>query len=422
MLRYNRLAMGERYDYLIIGNGVAGTTAAETIRERDGAASIAIVSDEPHPLYSRVLLPNYVKGLVKREQVFLRKAEDYQAKNISLLTGETAEGLDMAAHTVSLTSGRTLGFSNLLIASGGRPRPIGIPGEDLPGVSRFQTIDDADRMIELLAGARRTVVAGGSFIALEYLEILVNRGIPVTLVIPHPYFFSRFFDEAGGELMQANFRKHGIEVVANDRLAAIEGNGAVEKVRLAGGRTLECDFVGAGIGLGRGVAWLGNGGVELTDEGVATDEFLRASAPGVYAAGDVADFQDVMLGFRHTHGNWGNAFRQGELAGRNMANPGNPEPYRSVTSYGIRNLGLAIALVGYVSGGPGITAVSRSDPAGASHARFFLRGNRLVGAALINRHDDRPAVTALIRDGTSLSGSAQAGLADLKFDIASLVA
>ena len=170
------------------------------------------------------------------------------------------------------------------------------------------------------------------------------------------------------------------------------------------------------------MAWLRNTGVELTEDGIATDEFLETSLPGVFAAGDVADFHDVTLGFRHTHGNWGNAFRQGELAGRNVVNPGSPEPYRSVTSYGIRNLGLAIAMVGHASGGPGIEAVSRPDPAGATYACFFLRENRLVGAVLINRPDDRPVITALIRDGVPLSEAAQVGLADPKFDITSLVA
>ena len=410
----------DRYDYLVIGGGVAGTTAAETIRAKDAAASIAIVSDEPHPLYSRVLLPNYVKGLAKREQVFLRKVEDYQAKNIALLTGEAAEHLDIKARMLRLASGRTLGFGNLLIAAGGRPRLLGIPGEDVAGVSRFQTIEDADRMRGLLGSAKQAVVVGGSFIALEYLEILVMRQIPVTLVISQPYFFSRFFDDAGGEILHENFRHHGVEVIANDRIAAIEGGDRVERVRLAGGRVINADFVGAGVGLERNNAWLKSTGVGLTESGIATDEFLATSAEDIFAAGDIADFQDMVLGFRHTHGNWGNAFRQGDLAGRNMVSTAR-EAYQGVTSYGIRNLGLAIALVGYPVGGPGIEAVSQSDPSVQSYARFFLRGDRLVGASLINRHEARPAISTLIRDAVPLGSTAVVSLGDPKFDIASLV-
>ena len=411
----------DHYDYLIVGNGVAGATAAETIREREPSASIAVVSDEPHPLYSRVLLPNYVKGLVRRDQVFLRRLQDYAQKRIALLGGTAAGRLDAVDGTLYLLDGRRIGFGKLLIATGGRPRPLGVPGAELSGASRLQTIEDAERLIELLAGTKRAVVAGGSFIALEYLEILASRAIPATLVIPHPYFFSRFLDAAGGEMLQENFRRHGIEVVVRDRLAAIEGEGAVRGVRLAGGRAMACDFVGAGVGLERNTAWLASSGLECTPQGVAADECLQTRVPGIFAAGDMADFQDAVLGFRHTHGNWGNSFRQGELAGRNMASPAPPEPYRSVTSYGIRNLGYHIALVGYVAGGPGIDAVSRLDPAGASYARFFVREHRLVGASLINRHEDRPAITALIRDGVPIGEAGRAGLADFTVDIASLV-
>ncbi|MBI4132196.1 MAG: NAD(P)/FAD-dependent oxidoreductase [Candidatus Sungbacteria bacterium] len=407
------------YDYLIIGNGIAGATAAETIRERDPAGSVAVISDEPHPLYSRVLLPNYVKGLAAREQVFLRKRDDYQAKNIMLLQGESAVRLAVRERILHLAGGRTIGFGKLLIASGGRPRPLDVPGGELLGVSRFQTINDADLMRQFLAGANRAVVVGGGFIALEYLEILVYCGIPATLVIPQPYFFSRFFDAAGGELLQDNFRRHGIAVIAGERLAAIEGENRVRAVRLANGRTLDADFLGIGIGLVRNTAWLG-AGVLLTGEGVAVNEYLEASEPGIFAAGDVADFNDIILGFRHSHGNWGNAFRQGDCAGRNMARPAEREPYQSVTSYGIRSLGLLVALVGYASNGPGIETISRLDRKGPAYGRYFLKEGRLVGAALINRHEERPAIQALIKSGERMSDAALAGLADPKFDIAAL--
>ena len=412
----------EFYDYLVIGGGVAGTTAAETIRERDSKAGIAIVSDEPHPLYSRVLLPNYVKGLVNRERVFLRRREDYQAKDIIFLGGVAAQRLDTTGRVLHVSGGHSLSFGRLLVATGGRPRRLGIPGEELGGVSRFQTIVDADRMLELLPATRRALVVGGSFIALEYLEILAGRGVSTTLVIPQPYFFSRFFEPAASELLHENFRRHGIEIIANQRLQAIGGGTAVESVRLADGRAIQCDFVGLGIGLERNTAWSGSSNLKLSSAGIITDEFLETPVVGIFAAGDAADFYDLTLQFRHTHGNWGNSFRQGELAGRNMADPASREPYRSVTSYGIRNLGLSIALVGHVFGGPRITTVSRLDPAGPSYGRFFFSGQRLVGAALINRHEDRSAITTLIRDAVPFSAAMRGSLVKPTFDIASLAA
>lgn len=413
--------MTERYDYLIIGNGIAGLTAAEAIRERDASASIAIISAESYPLYSRVLLPNYVKGLIKREQVFLRKSEDYDKRGIKLFMGESARHLDVSGRVVGLNSGRAMGFGKLLIATGGDAKELGIPGEALDGVSSFQTIEDADRMPELLSGAGRGVVIGGGFIALEFLEILVERGIKATLVIRQPYFFNRFLDAAGGEILAENFRRHGIDVIANDNLAAVEGGRRVTGVHLESGRSLDADFIGIGAGIRRNTGWLDNSGIEVVGGGVATDEYLETTASGIFAAGDVANFDDIILGLRHTHGNWGNAFYQGGCAARNMASSGEREPYRRVTSYGIRNLGLALALIGHTSGGKDVDAISRIDPSGNTYGRFFVREDRIVGAVLINRHDDRPAVVSLIESAKRVSDEARAGLLDFRVDIAALL-
>ncbi len=411
----------DHYDYLIIGNGVAGMSAAEAIRARDGAASIAMVSDEPHPLYSRVLLPSYVKGTATREQMFLRKTADYLSQNILLMAGESATHLDASGRILRLAGGRELGFQKMLIATGGRPQPLGMPGEGLEGVSRFQTIEDADAMRAVLPKVQRAVVVGGSFIALEYLEILAQRHIPTALVLPHQHFFGRFMDAAGGRFLRENFERYGIEVIASDRLSAIEGKETIQGIRTEAGRTREADFLGIGIGLSRDTGWLQSSGLNVSANGIVADEFLEASLPGIFAAGDTADFHDITLGFRHTHGNWGNAFRQGDLAGRNMAASESPEAYRSVTSYGIRNLGLQIALIGHVAGGPGIEAVSSVIPEGG-YARFFLQGDRLIGAALINRHEDRPAITKLIGEAVPLNAAARQNLGDPAFDIKTLVA
>ena len=144
------------------------------------------------------------------------------------------------------------------------------------------------------------------------------------------------------------------------------------------------------------------------------------SVPGVFAAGDVADFPDARGG-RASHGNWANAFLQGQIAGRNMAAAGRPEAYRRVTFYSIRNLGFVISFIGRVGAPEGVEAVSASDPAAPTYARFFLHGGRLIGAVLINRPQDQRSVSAAIRDGVLL-GAAQRRLADPSFDIGSLLA
>lgn len=412
----------ERFDYIIVGGGVAGVTAAETIREQEPSVSIAIVSDEPYPLYSRVLLPNYVKGLTAREQVFLRKHEDYAAKQISLLGGLVAERLDAAGRTLHLSGGGLLGFGKLLIATGGRPRPLGIPGEDFAGVSRFQTIEDAERMRERLPGATRAVVVGGGFIALEYLDILSRAGIPTALLLAESWFFSRFVDAAGGAFLHEHFRRNGIDpIVTNDELAEIRGGSSLSGIRTQHGQTIACNFLGIGIGLAPNVSWLAGSGVAFTPRGVAANEFLETAVLGVFAAGDIADIHDAANRQRMVGGTWGNAVLQGRVAGRNLAvASGRRKPYRNIPAYAIKCLGFFIACIGAAGEAPGVDALSRIGRGREWYERFFFRGDRLVGAVLINRPESQRAASMLIRDGAPL-GAARARFAEEAFDMASVI-
>lgn len=411
----------ERYDYLIVGGGVAGVTAAEAIRDRDPHGTIAIISRESHPLYSRVLLPHFVKGLIPRGELFFRTAEDYRAKGIRLFSGMDAVGLNAGARRIRLAGGAELEFGKLLVAAGGRPRPLGIPGEHLEGVSRFQTLEDAERMRGRLPRARRAVVIGGGFIALEYLDILFRAGVPVALLLAEPHCFSRFVDAAGGAYLADLFRRHGVDpILASDGLDEIRGSSALSGIRTKRGQTIECDFLGIGIGIERNVSWLAGSGILLTPAGVATDEFLCTSAPGVFAAGDIADFLDAS-GARSIGGTWGNAVLQGRVAGRNMAaGSGAAEPYRNIPAYAIRCLGVYIACIGEAGDAPGVGAVSRTDREREWYERFFFRGDRLVGAVLVNRPESQRLISVLIRDGVPL-GAAKTQFADPTFDMSRVI-
>lgn len=410
-------------DYLVIGGGVAGTTAAETVREHDAARSIAIVSDEPHPLYSRILLPAYVKGEIERAQLFLRKPEDYAARRIDLITGEAA-ALDAGRRAVRLADGRALDFGKLLIAGGGRPRPLGVPGESMGGVARLQTIADADRARELLAEAKRAVVIGASFIALEFLEILRVRGIATALVFPGDHFFGRHLDEAGGRFLDERLGRAGASPIRSGQApAAIEGAGAMARVRTSSGAELKADFVGVGVGLERSTAWLADSGVGLTARGVAADEYLETNVPGIFAAGDIADFNDILTGQRSIRGNWSNATLAGRAAGANMVRPEAKQAFAVVPTYGVRGMGLAIGLVGDTVGSTGTESVGRAEANGESFARFLFHGDRLVGAALINHSRQlRSRLAELIYDRRPLPSAARSRIADPSVDVLGVLA
>lgn len=413
--------MVESFDYLIIGNGIAGVSAAETIRGEDASASIAIITDESHPLYSRVLLPNYVKGLIPREKVFLRKPEDYTAKRITCFTGVPAVHLDTADTTVHLADQRGFRFGKLLIASGGKPRSFG-GGEVTPfGVSRFQTIEDADGIRSLLPQSHQALVVGGGFIALEFLDALSRAGVTTNLLIQEERFFERFLDSAGSTMLEENFFTHGVkEIIRGEKLTAIEGQDRVSAVTTESRKLIPCDFLGIGIGIEKSIGWLRTTDVSITPRGIFANEFLETTIPGIFAAGDVADFYDVITRRYRSHGNWSNAFLQGKTAGWNMVHPDGQQPFRSVPFYSITNLGFNIIFVGAVEIGQGVETTVRRDPEKGMYERFFIAEDRLVGAVIINRPPDKLAVTTLIERAHPL-GAWRGQLHDASFNLASTI-
>lgn len=416
-----------RYDYLIIGGGIAGITAAETVRERDPQATIGIISVEPHLLYSRVLLPSFLKNRIPREKLFLRTADDFTQKRIDLFGGKRASYVDFQRKEAGLGDGKAVGYEKLLLASGGSPavlsnkanneapylsRTFPEPRGKVRDLYRLHTLDDADRLHNDLDSIKNPMVVGGSFIALEFLDIFALRRLPVNLLFREPYFFSRFLDRAGGEMLEENFRRQGITVNADDELSEMSGSGGKYTVLTKRSRRIRGDAIAAGIGLERNLEFLRGSGVELGERGIKVNEYLETSIPGVFAAGDIAEFYDVILGKQRIIGNWTNAVLQGKRAGLNMF--GERSPFRNVSSYSITNLGYQITAVGECEAE--VEAIVRYDPVRRQYERLCLREGVLVGAALINRFQDKVHIARLIETRTPLD-SFRAQLGSTEFDI-----
>ncbi len=409
------------YNYLIIGGGIAGITAAETVRAHDHTGTIGIISHENHLLYSRVILPHFVKGKVRREQVFLRTLDDFEKTNIDLILGKEAVFLNTSKKEVQLKSGEVYSFDKLLIASGGAPKPMGIPGEAVPGIFRLHTIDDADRLIAALLLAKNAIVIGGGFIALEFLDIMHVHKLTITLLCRDKSFFEGALDDAGGELMTKNFLRAGITPIFGDEVDAFGGDGSLSGLRTRSGQLLKADIVGIGIGLKRNDDFLlGTGVGEGPGQGAKTNEFLETAVTDIFAAGDIAKYFDVFSGEHHQHGNWTNAFLQGRVAGQNMASA-DKIPFVGVPFYSITNLGLHITFLGDVGEKEGVTAISRVEPNTNRYERFFLKDDILVGAVLINMFHDKPVLTELIEKKIPI-GKKRADLADMAFDVKTLLA
>lgn len=404
-----------RYDYLIIGGGIAGVTAAETIQEEDPLATIAIISEESHPLYSRVMLPGYLKRKIRREQLFLRSEHQFTQKGIDLRLAQEVSFVDTNRGEIGLANRDILGFKKLLIASGGRVKSV---PEELRGewVYRLQTIEDADKLFKNLSQITSPVVVGSSLIGLELLEIFTAHKIPPTVLVRGPYFFSEFLDAAGSEILHANFRAHGIDAQYNTVIESVEPRGGTLSVLTSTYREIQCDAIAFGIGIDRNIEFLRGSGIDAGKTGVRVNEFLETNVPGVFAAGDVAEFYDVILGKYHAVGTWTNAFLQGKHAGLNMA--GKRESFRRVSSYSITNLGFQVTILGEC-GGEGTENIIRTDSVHRQYERFFIKDGLLIGAALINRFPDKQILAKLIETKTPI-GEYTEQLKDFRFDIGSI--
>ncbi|MFA4845650.1 MAG: FAD-dependent oxidoreductase [Patescibacteria group bacterium] len=391
--------------YVITGGGVAGTTAAEELRKRDASAEIILVSEEHHPLYSRVLLPHYLKGKVPRERVFLKKESWYGEHQIEWLTGIVCEHLDTRNKFVGLSDGRELPYDKLLIATGGQVRPI---DHDVRGVSYLRTLDDADHLVQLLAeqpAISRAGIFGGGFIACEYLNIFAHFQMPTALFHRGAYFWTRSLEPSAGALIHKHLLEHGVELHANTQITQLHG----EKSGLKAGSGSAGDLtgivtahgehavnlLGVGIGIEPDFSWLQEAGVE-TGVGVRANAFLETNVPDVYTAGDIAEFFDPIVERHIQAGNWMNAMSQGRTVGKSMS--GERTEFRLVSSYATNALGLEIIFVGDVER----VAVEQVHIVGSveegSITQLFERAGRVVGGVMIGRNQDRTLITKAIQE------------------------
>lgn len=384
----------ERASYVIVGGGVAGTTAAEAIRAQDGQGRIVIISEEPYRFYSRIMLskPEFFLGKIPFERIFLRSREWYAEKRIELWPHRTAVRLSTTERTITFADGTQFGYDKLLLAVGMCAIPWNVRGAEKKGVYTLRTLDDAKRIIDMLPSVSRAVLIGGGFISFETSDLLTRRGIRTTLIIREPYYWQNLLDPVSGRMIEQTLERSGVTIVRNTLVEEVLGAEKVTGIRYEK-REIDCDCVIVGIGSACNLSFLEGSGV-FVQRGVVTNEYLETSAPGVWAAGDVAMVDDPILEERVQMTNWVSAQEQGKLAGRNMT--GIREPFRFISFYTTQGLGLAIAFVGDVRIDATKRVIERRPPDQSWFVRFIVQGDELVGATLLNRSGDIMAIRQLI--------------------------
>ncbi|MGH2492393.1 MAG: NAD(P)/FAD-dependent oxidoreductase, partial [Candidatus Limnocylindria bacterium] len=293
--------------FVIIGNGAAGTYAAEQLRKDDPAAEIIMIDDEKYTLYNRVSLPRYLRGVLLEQRVQVRDMEWHVKNRIDIRLETRVTQVNFEEKTVAIEPGSELKYDKLLIATGGRPNPLRVPGsDDAPYLFNFQYFDETKAMVERIPESKIAVVLGGSFIGYELTEAFAFRKLETHWLQRGPWFLRRSLDEPGGKVVSLLAEDAGVHLHYEESIEKLERTNGQLKVFGSKGFTASADLVGVGLGLTMNID-LFKGTALQTKVGVLTNEFLETNVPDVWAAGDVAEFYDVVSQRHHRMGTWDNS-------------------------------------------------------------------------------------------------------------------
>ncbi len=392
--------------FVIIGNGAAGTYCAEQLRKDDLACDILLVTDEPYTLYNRVSLPRYLRGVLLEQRVYVRDQGWHDKNRITLRRETRATAVDFEGKTVALDPGGEVPYERLLIATGGRPNLLRVPGADrAKHVFNFQYLDEAKGMVARIQESKTAVVLGGSFIGYELTEAFAHRGLETHWLMRGPWFLRKALDAEGGEVVRLLAQDKGVHVHVEEAIERLEPKNGVSRVVGTAGSAFDADLVGVGLGLTMNIDLFRDTALE-TNVGVVTNEYLETNMADVWGAGDVAEFYDVVSQRHHRMGTWDNSLNHGRHVAKNML--GAKQPYVEVPTYASGMFDSNISVMGVTTEEePDAEAIVESDLAGRNYKRlFFLKGDdgqdRLVGAILVGKMKGRKKILDLIASRTPI--------------------
>lgn len=309
--------MAEDQSYLIIGNGIAGVTAAEMLRTENAAAPIVVIADDHPPVYYRPALKDYLGGKIGEEKLWARPLSYYLERRIRFLTDRVV-GIQVQPHTVFLRSGTTLSYSRLLLANGARARTITCPGVHLVGVTTLRTVADYQKVITYLSQVRRIVVVGSGTLALETCETLRHRGYAVTHLLRHRRLWAEVLDATASDLILQQEVRDGVDVRYEQEIAEICGkDGYVTSIITTEGTQIPCELVLVCIGIEPRIEVAKSAGIAC-GSGVKVDGAMRTTASDIYAAGDLIETTHPITGRSRIIGQWYPAIQQARAAAYSM--------------------------------------------------------------------------------------------------------
>ncbi|HUA73802.1 MAG TPA: FAD-dependent oxidoreductase [Solirubrobacteraceae bacterium] len=403
-------------DYLLIGGGLASANTARWLREEGADGQILLVGREPDPPYNR---PNcskgYLRGEEQREEAYFRPDEFWGEQDIDLLTRTSVTALDLDARSAKLSNKEDVSFGKLLLATGANVRRLNVEGCHLERIHYLRTLGNSDAIREDAEDAEHVVLIGGSYIGCEVAASMTKLGKRCTIVMQEGHTLERGFGPTAGAFFQQLLESHGVTVHANDELERFEGDGAVAKVVTRGGLELQADVVVIGAGVAPDVQLAQRAGLAIGERGgVECSSRLETAAEGVFAAGDICEYDSVVHGgspMRIEH--WDVAFNHGKTVALNML--GNNVPHEEVPYF--YSVFADWGELEYV--GPAYEwdeEIVRGSLEDGTFTNWYLKDGVVKAALTWGRSKDLDRARELIVDATVLDQAQRAALADAEAD------
>jgi nitrite reductase (NADH) large subunit len=414
--------------YVIVGNGVAGVTAAQTIVRADSSAEVHILGLEPYPYYRRPLLWEFIAGQIERDALYFRPPAWYAGRGIQLHLGIEATMLDPTAHRLALADGSQVEYDRLLLATGCRPFVPPCEGTDKAGVFTLRTLDDAQAIKAYsppssppVGGTEGgAVVIGGGLLGLETARALRTTGLEVTVVEFFPHLLPRQLDAEGAEVLQSLLEAQGLRIITSGATESVLGDGRADGIRLQDGRVVPAGLVLFSTGVRSEVALAQAAGLGV-NRGIVVDEQLQTRwldghpAEDVFAAGDAAEFEGQVYGIIPP------AIEQARVAAANMVAPGSATYSGTLPSTTLKVAGAELTSLGEsVVEAEEYDQLRHTDLAAGHYRKFVLREGRIVGAILLNDKERTQPVRQLVEQGVNVSAHTNR-LLDDDFDLKSLL-
>jgi len=383
--------------YVVVGNGVAGVSAALAIRSRDARGTISLVSDEGDHFFSRTALMYAFMGRLPRRAMEPYERHTWRERGIELVRARVTD-LDAGRHRLTLGDGRTVTYDRLLLATGSRARRLNVPGvtDDLAGLVHFVTLQDLDACERYTPTTRRAVVVGGGLIGIELVECLRFHGVAVTFLVREPWYWPAALCREEGAMAAREMRRHGVDVREGEAVASVarDEGGRVSAVTTTSGETIACELLGVCVGVEPQVQWLeGVTTPPAVGRGVKVDAALRSSLEDVWAAGDCAELEDGRV-----ESIWYSAKRQGTLAGENMS--GRPKGYVAPVFFNSAKLfELEYTTVGALAEvEEGAESLYAEHPTRAISWRIVHSGDRVLGFNALGSRWDHTVLARWIEE------------------------